>query len=296
MSARRPGLGRGLGDLFANTEEETTVSQPLADGSTYAELPVAEIEPNPDQPRTVFDEDELAELAASIEEVGVLQPIVVRRAGEGYELIMGERRLRASKQAGREVIPAIIRGTQDTDLLRDALLENLHRANLNPLEEAHAYSQLLDDFSCTIEELSSRIHRSRPQISNTLRLLKLPVAVQRKVAAGTISAGHAKVLLSLADPNEQTALAERIIAEGLSVRSTEELITLGEAAQPMTRTRIPRVASEREQALSRQLSDHFDTRVKVQLGRRKGRITIEFAGEDDLDRLTAMLQQRDESE
>ncbi len=290
MSAKRAGLGRGLGDLFANTEAGTTPSQPLEDGSTYAELPVAEIRPNPDQPRSVFDEDDLAELAASIETVGVLQPIVVRRASDGYEVIMGERRLRASKQAGREVIPAIIRGTQDTELLRDALLENLHRANLNPLEEARAYSQLLDDFSCTIEELSTRIQRSRPQISNTLRLLKLPVAVQRKVAAGTISAGHAKVLLSLADPQAQVSLADRIIAEGLSVRSTEEVITLGEVGRPAAKTRSPRVASEREQTLSRQLSDHFDTRVKVQLGRHKGKITIEFAGDDDLERLSAMLR------
>jgi ParB family chromosome partitioning protein len=295
MAAKQSGLGRGLGDLFARTDDETPA--PLGDGSRFAELPVDAITPNPQQPRTVFDEDDLGELAESIREFGVLQPVVVRESGRNqYELIMGERRLRASKLAERATIPAIIRGTEDTALLRDALLENLHRANLNPIEEAHAYGQLLEDFGCTKEELSQRIHRSRPQVSNTLRLLNLPQRVQNKVAAGVISAGHARALLSLETPEQQEHLAERIVAEGLSVRSTEEIVALGKravGAVPSSATpRGPRQPSERERELSGQLSDHFDTRVRVNIGRSKGKITIEFATGEDLDRIVAILDGR----
>lgn len=291
MSTKQGALGKGLGDLFARTDEEE--SRPLNDGSTFAELPVDHIAPNPQQPRDVFDEDELDELAASIAEFGVLQPIVVRKAGRNrYELIMGERRLRASRLAGRATIPAIIRGTDDMALLRDALLENLHRANLNAIEEARAYDQLLRDFACTKEDLANRIHRSRPQVSNTLRLLNLPPGVQAKVAAGVLSAGHARALLGLPDAAAQERLAERIIAEGLSVRTTEEIIALGRerGMQPRpTGMREPRQPSERERDLSLRLTDHFDTRVKVNIGRNKGRITIEFASGDDLDRIMAIL-------
>lgn len=289
-AVKQSGLGRGLGDLFARTDDEQ--SKPLGDGSTFAELPVDQIQPNPHQPRTVFDEDDLAELAGSISEFGVLQPVVVRKSGrQSYELIMGERRLRASRMAGKDTIPAIVRGTDDTALLRDALIENLHRADLNPIEEAQAYDQLLRDFDCSKEDLAGRIHRSRPQISNTLRLLGLPPSVQLKVAAGVISAGHARALLGLGSPEEMEALADRIIAEGLSVRSTEELVALRrpEVRHRSSLQRGPRQPSEREQDLSSQLSDQFDTRVKVSIGRNKGRITIEFASGDDLERIMAIL-------
>lgn len=282
------GLGRGLGDLFARTDDEQPVA--LEDGSTFAEIPLEQISPNPHQPRTVFDEDDLHELSESIREFGVLQPVVVRKAGEAaFELVMGERRWRASKLAEKQTIPAIIRGTEDTALLRDALLENLHRANLNPIEEALAYNQLLADFGCTKEQLSQRIHRSRPQVSNTLRLLNLPQRVQTKVAAGVISAGHARALLSLDDATLQEHLAERIVAEGLSVRSTEEIVALGNRSKRATMPRGPRQPSERERELANQLSDHFDTRVKVNIGRDKGKITIEFASGEDLDRIMAIL-------
>ena len=290
MATKQSGLGRGLGDLFARTDEDQ--STPLQDGSTFAELPLEQIVPNPQQPRTIFDEDDLAELAASIGEFGVLQPVVVRKAGRNaYELIMGERRLRASKLAGRPTIPAIVRGTEDTALLRDALLENLHRADLNPIEEAQAYDQLLRDFECTKEDLANKIHRSRPQVSNTLRLLNLPERVQMKVAAGVLSAGHARALLGLPDAESQERLAERIVAEGLSVRSTEEIVALGRGRteQRASVSRGPRLPNERERELSTHLSDHFDTRVKVNIGRNKGKITIEFASGDDLERIMAIL-------
>ncbi len=269
-------------------------------GAHFAELPVGSIVPNPRQPRTVFDEEALAELANSIREIGVLQPVVVRRtgtdtAGEAqYELIMGERRLRASQDAGLERIPAIVRETDDADLLRDALLENLHRSQLNALEEAAAYQQLLDDFACTHEELAQRIHRSRPQISNTLRLLKLPPLVQRRVAAGVLSAGHARALLGLPDAAAMERLAQRIVAEGLSVRATEEIVTLGgDAEKPVIRR--PR-AGDRNMALddlAARLSDRFETRVKVQLGRTKGRLTVEFASVQDLNRILSTLSPED---
>ena len=261
-------------------------------GARFAELPVASIRPNPRQPRTVFDEDALDELVGSIREIGVLQPVVVRVVDDGYELIMGERRWRATQAAGLDVIPAIIRETDDADLLRDALLENLHRSQLNPLEEAAAYQQLLDDFGCTHEELATRIHRSRPQISNTLRLLRLPPLVQRRVAAGVLSAGHARALLGLADGAAIERLAQRIVAEGLSVRAVEEIVALGgDTAAPGSRRQAPRAGHRNEalDELSSRLSDRFDTRVKVQLGKSRGRLTVEFASVQDLNRILATL-------
>ncbi|WP_127573680.1 ParB/RepB/Spo0J family partition protein [Georgenia faecalis] len=268
-------------------------------GAYFAEVPVDDIVANRRQPRQVFDEEELEELAASIREVGVLQPIVVRALPDGdeapFELIMGERRWRASRLAGNATVPAIVRETGDTDLLRDALLENLHRAQLNPLEEAAAYQQLLEDFGCTHEELASRIARSRPQISNTLRLLKLPPLVQRRVAAGVLSAGHARALLGLSDGAAMERLAQRIVSEGLSVRTTEEIIALGdEPIQPEMRRR-PRAGAHSAELndLAVRLADQLDTRVKVALGQRKGRINIEFASLDDLNRIIRLLAPAD---
>jgi len=265
-------------------------------GARFAEIPVGLIHPNPRQPRQVFDEEDISELAASIAEVGLLQPIVVRqvptapREGPRYELIMGERRLRASKEAGLETIPAVVRDTDDVDLLRDALLENLHRVQLNPLEEAAAYQQLLEDFQCTHAELSERIARSRSQISNTLRLMKLPPLVQRRLAANVISAGHARALLGLPNAAEMERLAQRVVAEGLSVRATEELVALHEEPAPGSdQPKVLRARSTPLPALSTRLSDAFDTRVKVTRGAKKGRITIEFAGDDDLARIVGAL-------
>lgn len=264
-------------------------------GATFAELPTAIIHANPRQPRQVFDEDDIAELAASIKEVGLLQPIVVRRVDDAetgeatYELIMGERRLRASREAGLETIPAVVRYTEDQDLLRDALLENLHRVQLNPLEEAAAYQQLLDDFNCTHQELSKRIARSRSQISNTLRLMKLPPLVQRRLAAGVLSAGHARALLGLPDAAAMERLAQRIVAEGLSVRATEELVALHDEPADTRAAKVLRPRSAPLPALSTRLSDVFDTRVKVTRGAKKGRITIEFAGDEDLARIVESL-------
>lgn len=299
MNAARPGgLGRGLGELFQNTGVADTAahhpktSDPMPDGSYFAEIPVGQITPNPQQPRQVFDEDALAELAESVQEVGLLQPIVVRKAGRGYELIMGERRWRAHQLAGLEVIPAIVRATEDGDLLRDALLENLHRTQLNPLEEAAAYRQLLDDFGCTQEELATRIKRSRPHISNTLRLLGLPTPVQRRVAAGVLSAGHARALLMLSDPLAQEQLAQRIVAEGLSVRATEEAVALaGREAAPAAggRKQVTREVPARVSDHAALLADRLDTRVKVNVGARSGKLTIEFADADDLDRIMGLL-------
>lgn len=279
-------LGKGLDGLLVRTEDAAP-GQP-----SFKELPLRQITPNPKQPRQHFDEEDLEELSESIKEFGVLQPVVVRPlGGNKYELIMGERRLRASELAGQRTIPAIIRPTEDDSLLRDALLENLHRADLNPIEEAMAYEQLLEEFGCTKEELSTRIHRSRPQISNTLRLLNLPTKVQTKVAAGVISAGHAKALLGLESPEAMEALADRIVAEGLSVRSTEELVALGRGSGAVKErvSRGPKVMSAQEKELAGVLSDHFDTRVKVDIGRNKGKITIEFATGEDLERIMAII-------
>ena len=264
-------------------------------GARFAEIPVSAITPNPKQPRQVFDEEALDELKTSIEEVGFLQPIVVRElAGDRFELVMGERRLRAAQALGKENIPAIVRETRDDAMLRDALLENIHRANLNPLEEAAAYQQLLEEFGATHEELARRIGRSRPQISNTIRLLNLPPAVQRRVAAGVLMAGHARALLAIADSEEQESLARRIVAEGLSVRATEELVKLAQADAEEGRKSTPPQRRARAHApalndLADKLSDRFDTRVKVDIGRRKGKITIEFATVDDLERIVGII-------
>jgi len=261
-------------------------------GAYFEEVAVESITPNPRQPRRTFDEEALEELAASITEVGLLQPVVVRKIGDGnYELVMGERRWRASQRAGLEYIPAIVRETPDTDMLRDALLENLHRQQLDPLEEAAAYQQLLDDFGATHEQLAQKVGRSRPHISNTLRLLNLPPAVQKRVAAGVISAGHARALLSLDDPLAQERLAQRIVAEGLSVRSVEEIVALGDD-RPEKQPRKPATAKPVAPALrhlSDRLSDLFETRVKVEMGRNKGKITVEFATIDDLERIVKAM-------
>jgi ParB family chromosome partitioning protein len=265
-------------------------------GAYFAELPVDAVRPNPRQPRQVFDEEELAELVHSIKEIGVLQPVVVRRvadeAGEPrYELIMGERRLRATRDAGLDRIPAIVRDTQDDALLRDALLENLHRSQLNPLEEAAAYQQLLDDFGCTHEELAGRIGRSRPQISNTLRLLKLPPLVQRRLAAAVLSAGHARALLGLEDQAAMERLAQRIVAEGLSVRAVEEIVALGDGPVARPAKRRPRAGAHTSELddLAGRLGDRLDTRVAIALGRSKGRLSIDFASIDDLNRILEVL-------
>jgi ParB family chromosome partitioning protein len=327
MSNAAPrGLGRGLGQLLQRSDPapssdtdaptidhtringdatspesaaaSTGTTIPVPEGSYFAEVPVDSIRPNPKQPRQVFDEDELQELVESISEVGLLQPIVVRPLDtsgdqQTYELVMGERRWRATQAANLDTIPAIVRRTEDADLLRDALLENLHRTQLNPLEEAAAYQQMLQDFDCSQEELSRRIKRSRPQISNTIRLLKLPPSVQRRVAAGVLSAGHARALLMIEDQATQERMAQRVVAEGLSVRATEELAALGEAATDdrKPRTREKREPSPRAAELADQLSDRLETRVKVDQGRSRGRITIEFATEGDLDRIAQLLTQ-----
>jgi len=311
MSEKRPerrrGLGRGLGSLIPTQAETSTeidadaraaaATDPMLGlaavaGAYFAELPVASISPNPRQPRQVFDEDAMAELVHSVREIGLLQPVVVRQVGEHrYELIMGERRWRATQEAGLATIPAIVRETTDDAMLRDALLENLHRSQLNPLEEAAAYQQLLDDFGCTHEELASRIGRSRPQISNTLRLLKLSPPVQRRVAAGVLSAGHARALLGVSSADVQDRLAARVVAEGISVRALEEIVAVGDlggdaGAAPVRRARPTAPALD---DLAAGLSDRLDTRVRVDLGKRKGRITVEFASLPDLERIVAII-------
>jgi ParB family chromosome partitioning protein len=264
-------------------------------GARFAEIPVGDIHPNRKQPRSVFDEDDMAELVHSVREIGVLQPIVVRtsteKGGEPYELVMGERRWRAVQAAGLETIPAIVRDTTDDDLLRDALLENLHRSQLNPLEEAAAYQQLLEDFGTTHEQLADRIGRSRPQVSNTLRLLKLPPLVQRRVAAGVLSAGHARALLALPDAAAMERLAQRIVAEGMSVRATEEAVTLYQDPTTPAKSSIPKpnARHERLDYLASSLSDRLDTNVKITLGARKGRVSIEFASVEDLNRIMDVL-------
>jgi ParB family transcriptional regulator, chromosome partitioning protein len=309
MSQDRPrrGLGRGLGSLIptapppgADAPTSTTAAPdmpPVPEGAYFADLPLAQVRPNHVQPRQVFEEEAMAELVQSITQVGLLQPVVVRRTGpESYELVMGERRWRAAQDAGLDTIPAIVRQTDDTDMLRDALLENLHRAQLNPLEEAAAYQQLLDDFSCTHEELAGRIGRSRPQITNTIRLLKLSPAVQRRVAAGVISAGHARSLLAVEDPEQQDRLAARVVAEGISVRGLEELVAVGEsrATAPPVRRRKPTAPGLAD--LAERLSDRLETRVRVDLGQRKGRITVEFASLDDLRRIVDIMDPRNRTD
>jgi ParB family chromosome partitioning protein len=312
MSATPRGLGRGLEALIPTTaapvpsvdvprarstaEEEHQVGAEDAGGGPaayFGELPIEAITANPRQPRAEFDEEQLAELALSIAEVGLLQPVVVRRLGDDtYELVMGERRWRAARRAGMARIPAIIRHTPDDALLRDALLENLHRASLNPLEEAAAYQQLLDDFACTHDVLASRLGRSRPQISNTIRLLRLPPAVQRRVAAGVLSAGHARALLAVDDADTQERLAGRVVAEGISVRGLEELVAVGETAVPATRTSRTREVPEDVARLADQLAERLETRCSIAVGARRGRLTIDFASSDDLRRIVAAIDPR----
>jgi ParB family chromosome partitioning protein len=315
--SRRGGLGRGLAALIPTTTgpiqrgpgaltplEMTDYRRPSAEGdavsretssvgAVYREIPVTAIRPNPKQPRQVFDEQSMAELAHSIREFGLMQPVVVREPTPGeYQLIMGERRFRAAQEAGMERIPAIVRQTADDAMLRDALLENIHRVQLNPLEEAAAYQQLLDEFGVTHDELADRLGRSRPAVTNTIRLLKLPVAVQRRVAAGVLSAGHARALLGLEDAGTQEDLATRIVAEGMSVRATEEAVVLARGAAPARQKQPARkpIQAPGLQDLAERLSDAFDTRVKVELGRRKGRIVVEFGSVDDLERIVALMR------
>jgi ParB family chromosome partitioning protein len=268
------------------------------EGARFAELPLDSIRPNQWQPREVFDEDAMAELVFSIREIGLLQPVVVRPLGghevaeEGgptYELVMGERRWRASREAGLTAIPAIVRETGDDVMLRDALLENLHRSQLNPLEEAAAYGQLLEDFSCTHDELAQRIGRSRPQISNTLRLLKLSPAVQRRVAAGVLSAGHARALLGIEDADLQDRMAQRVVAEGISVRGLEEIVAVGDTGGAARREVRRRPVAPGLTELADRLSDRLETRVKIDLGRSRGKVTVEFATLDDLRRIVEII-------
>jgi ParB family chromosome partitioning protein len=268
-------------------------------GASFREVPVDAIRPNAKQPRQVFDEDAQEELKTSIREFGLLQPVVVRETDPGvYELVMGERRWRAGRDLGMATIPAIVRDTADDAMLRDALLENLHRAQLNPLEEAAAYRQLLDEFGTTHEELAGKIGRSRSQVTNTIRLLNLPVPVQRRVAAGVLSAGHARALLTLNDAAAQDALATRIVAEGLSVRAVEELVALAGHEKPAAARTAPgrRVTAPALTDLADRLSDNFDTRVKVELGRRKGKIVVEFASIDDLERIVKVMNPAESAE
>ncbi|TCJ30561.1 ParB/RepB/Spo0J family partition protein [Nocardioides jejuensis] len=288
--ASSPGQANGSLNAVAGGE--------IPAGAYFAELPIKQIVPNARNPRQVFEEEALAELVHSIREVGLLQPIVVRQTGpEAYELIMGERRWRASQEAGLSAIPAIVRQTEDDDMLRDALLENLHRSQLNPLEEAAAYRQLLDDFGCTHDELAGRIGRSRPQISNTLRLLKLSPAVQRRVAAGVLSAGHARSLLAVEDPEIQDRLAQRVVAEGISVRGLEEIVAVGEHGGRATqRPQRAKITAPGLGEISDRLSDRLETRVKVELGKAKGRITVEFATLDDLRRITDIMDPRNRND
>jgi ParB family chromosome partitioning protein len=292
---RHGGLGRGLGALIPTTPDDQAQAPAhlVPAGAHFAELPVDQITPNPVQPRTVFDEEALAELVVSIREVGLLQPIVVRQLGpERYELVMGERRLRASKQAGLERIPAIVRDTGDDVMLRDALLENLHRQQLNPLEEAAAYAQLLADFGTTHEELAERIGRSRSTISNTIRLLQLPNAVQRRVAAGVLSAGHARAILGLPSPEAQERMAERVVAEGMSVRAVEEAVAVaaGEDEAPARKPRGRKSVPAEFGVVAERLADRFETRVKVDgSAKGKGRVVIEFAGLEDLQRIVDVI-------
>ena len=316
MNQRR-GLGRGLGALIPTSSPASASEVPavvtvvddddaprtagseleVVTGVRYAELGLDDIAPNPRQPRTVFDEDALAELVYSIREIGLLQPVVVRPvpdaapSGPHYELVAGERRWRAARTAGLAAIPSIVRETADDVLLRDALLENLHRSQLNALEEAAAYQQLLDDFGCTQDELATRIGRSRPQVSNTLRLLRLPAPVQRRVAAGVLSAGHARALLGLDDPEAMERLANRIVAEGLSVRATEEIVAVGEG-DGRERARVSRPRRPTAPGLTEiadRLSDRLETRVRIEAGRTKGKISIEFATLDDLRRIVDVI-------
>jgi len=291
MSSRKGGLGRGLDALIPTSVMPTEIkTQSGVLTANRDEIDVNNISANPKQPRTVFDEDQLTELALSIKEVGLLQPPVVRSIGNGkYQLIMGERRFRAAKLAGLKSIPVIIRQTSDDQLLREALIENIHRSQLNPLEEGAAYQQLLNDFSYTHDELAAKLSKSRPAITNTMRLLNLPPSVQRKVAAGVISAGHARALLSLTDEKEIENLANRIVAEGLTVRAVEEIVATGGTKVKGGSVRSGKILAPKLKEISEQLSDHLDTRVNVELGKQKGKIVIEFATIEDLERISKVI-------
>lgn len=290
MSARKGGLGRGLDALIPTTPVGEIVDTNGAVAGIGLIVDINAIIPNSKQPRTVFDEDALTELSASIKEVGVMQPPVVRDLKNGrYELIMGERRLRASKLAGLTTIPVIIRNSSDNEMLREALLENIHRAQLNPLEEGAAYQNLLNDFGYTHDELAAKIGKSRSAVTNTLRLMNLPASVQRKIAAGILTAGHARALLTLVDAEEIELLANRIVAEGLSVRAVEEIVALQSGSKRETKVRAQGTDSPRLKELSAKLSDKFDTSVSIELGKSKGKIVIEFADLEDLDRLSKLF-------
>ena len=292
---RRGGLGRGIGslipegdrnavDVFFGSDPKRPVGVEVAPGARLAQLDLSQITPNPQQPRSIFEAEAFAELVHSIREFGVLQPIVVRPLGAGYELIMGERRLRASKEAGLVSIPAVVRETADENMLRDALLENLHRANLNPLEEASAYKQMLEDFGTTQDQLADKLGRSRPQITNTLRLLRLPLEIQNKVAAGVLSAGHARALLSTNDETTMLALANRVIREGISVRGLEEIVS-GAKVKPGKAKITPGGKQDMLKELADDLGDHLNTVVKINIGRKKGQMVIEFGNLVDLRRI-----------
>jgi ParB family chromosome partitioning protein len=296
---RKGGLGRGIGSLIPGGDRDAvdvfftnTSAIPLVEvpGARFVEIDPNEIVPNPQQPRSVFEPEAFAELVHSIKEFGVLQPIVVRSKGSGFELIMGERRLRASKEAGLKKIPAIVRETADENMLRDALLENLHRSNLNPLEEASAYQQLLEDFGSTQEQLADKLGRSRPQITNTLRLLKLPVTVQSKVAAGVLSAGHARALLGAPNELTMTAFAEKTVREGLSVRSLEELVSTVKVKPKPGGKIIPGGKTDMLKEMAEEMGNALDTVVKIQLGRKKGQLIIEFGNVADLRRISDRIQ------
>jgi ParB family chromosome partitioning protein len=290
-AARKGGLGRGLDALIPTTTiGEVTNSAGLIAG-TALEVDINSVQPNSKQPRTYFDEEALKELAASIKEVGVMQPPVVRKIGEDkYELIMGERRLRASKLAGLKTIPVILRASQDNEMLREALLENIHRSQLNPLEEAAAYQNLINDFEYTHDEVAQKVGKSRSLVTNTLRLLNLPASVQRRVAIGILSAGHARALLSLVDTAEIESLANRIVAEGLSVRATEEIVAMHDGKGKKDKNREKAAINPALKALGDELGNKLDTRVSIELGKEKGRITIEFADEADLRRIAQLLK------
>ena len=292
MSTRKGGLGRGLDALIPTSVMPTEIkTQAGVLTANRDEIDVNNISANPKQPRTVFDEDLLTELALSIKEVGLLQPPVVRSIGNGkYQLIMGERRFRAAKLAGLKSIPVLIRQTSDDQLLREALIENIHRSQLNPLEEGAEYQQLLNDFSYTHDELATKLSKSRPAITNTMRLLNLPPAVQRKVAAGVISAGHARALLSLTDDKEIENLANRIVAEGLTVRAVEEIVATGGAKVKSGGIRSGKIVAPKLKQISEALSDRLDTRVNIELGKKKGKIVIEFATIEDLERINTEIQ------
>ena len=292
MSTRKGGLGRGLDALIPTSVIPTEIkTQSGVIAADRDEIDVNNISANPKQPRTVFDEDQLTELALSIKEVGLLQPPVVRSIGNGkYQLIMGERRFRAAKLAGLKSIPVIIRQTSDDQLLREALVENIHRSQLNPLEEGAAYQQLLNDFGYTHDELATKLSKSRPVITNTMRLLNLPASVQRRVAAGVISAGHARALLSLTDEKEIENLANRIVAEGLTVRAVEEIVATGGAKVKGGSIRSGKIIAPKLKQISEDLSDYLDTRVSVELGKKKGKIVIEFATVEDLERISKVIK------